>query len=104
MTQMRYPSSAINALPVMERPVRFSVACNFDPALIDAVASHPVYEVFGKRTSDFFGGGRPSFYLPSAGKGQVESYVKRAHRRNQGEQGEFAPQRPRWRAMSATSW
>ncbi|MBS1152036.1 MAG: peptidase, superfamily [Myxococcaceae bacterium] len=80
MTQMRYPSSAINALPVMDRPVRFSVACNFDPALIDAVASHPVYEVFGKRTSDFFGGGRPSFYLPSAGKGQVESYVKRAHR------------------------
>jgi collagenase-like PrtC family protease len=61
--------------------VRFSVACNFDPALVDAIGDHPVYEVFGKLTSDYFGGGRPSFYLPSVDKSRLTNYVELAHRR-----------------------
>ena len=81
MTSRRFPSSSINSLPVHERPVRFSLACNFDDALLDSVAEHPVYEVFGKLTSDYFGGGRPSFYLPSVGKPELEKTVRRAHER-----------------------
>ena len=77
---MRYPSDTINALPVHERPVRFSVACNFDPELVDRIRPWPVYEVFGKLTSDYFGGGRPSFYLPTVGKKELEDYVRRVHR------------------------
>ncbi|MBK7859840.1 MAG: U32 family peptidase [Archangiaceae bacterium] len=75
----RWPSHAINALPVHERPVRFSVACNFDPELVGRVASFPVYEVFGKLTTDYFGGGRPSFYLPTVGKRELEGYVRQVH-------------------------
>ena len=76
---MRFPSHTINAQPVSERPVRFSVACNFDPALVDAIAKYPTYEVFGKLPSDFFGGGRPSFYLPDVSKKRLAAYVKRVH-------------------------
>ncbi len=77
---MRYPSHRVNALPLAERPVRFSVACNFDPELIEQVKAYPVYEVFGKLTTDYFGGGRPSFYLPSVDRKQLTRTVQRAHR------------------------
>ena len=76
---MSLSSTAIAGLPVRERPVRFSVACNFDPALLDAVAGEPVYELYGKLTADFFGGGRPSFYLPSVGRARLTDYVRRTH-------------------------
>lgn len=76
---MRYPSTTINSMPVHQRPVRFSVACNFDPELVDRVSPYPVYEVFGKLTSDYFGGGRPSFYLPQVGKAELAEYVRKVH-------------------------
>ncbi len=76
---MRFPSSTINALPLAERPIRFSVACNFDPALVDEVAKYPTYEVFGKLPRDFFGGGRPSFYLPDVSRKRLARYVERVH-------------------------
>lgn len=79
---MRFPSTrAINTMPLAERPVRFSVACNFDPALFDELEGQPVYEVYGKLTHDYFGGGRPSFYLPQVDEAEVERTVKRAHAR-----------------------
>jgi collagenase-like PrtC family protease len=79
---MRFPSTReLNQLPVAERPVRFSVACNFDPALFDELDGQPVYEVYGKLTHDFFGGGRPSFYLPQVDRPQLERTVQEAHRR-----------------------
>lgn len=81
MTPRRFPSHAINDVPVHERPVRFSLACNFDEGLLDAVDGQPIYELFGKLTSDYFGGGRPSFYLPSVGKAELERMVKRTHER-----------------------
>lgn len=59
--------------------MRLSVACNFDHALLDGLKGYPVYEVYGKLTSDYFGGGRPSFYLPEVDRKAVEKYVKKAH-------------------------
>lgn len=59
--------------------MRLSVACNFDQALIPALAPYPVYEVYGKLTSDYFGGGRPSFYLPQIGRKELAQYVRLAH-------------------------
>ncbi len=77
---MRFSSTTINQMPISERPTRFSVACNFDPALVDAISPYPTYEVFGKLPRDYFGGGRPSFYLPDIGKKTLTSYVKRVHK------------------------
>jgi len=56
-----------------------SVACNFDPQLPELLAPYPVYEVYGKLASDPFGGGRPSFYLPQIGMGELERYVRLVH-------------------------
>jgi collagenase-like PrtC family protease len=61
--------------------MKFSVACNFDEALLDGLKPFPVYEVYGKLTSDYFGGGRPSFYLPEVDRRGLEGFVKRTHDR-----------------------
>jgi collagenase-like PrtC family protease len=59
--------------------MKLSVACNFDDALLDGLRGYPVYEIYGKLTTDYFGGGRPSFYLPEVGRGALARYVARAH-------------------------
>jgi len=59
--------------------VKFSVACNFDDALLEGLKPYPVYEVYGKLTSDYFGGGRPSFYLPEVNRSRLERFVDKAH-------------------------
>jgi len=59
--------------------MKLSVACNFDDALLDGLAPYPVYEIYGKLTSDYFGGGRPSFYLPEVDRPALERYVRRTH-------------------------
>ena len=56
-----------------------SVACNFDPALPEKLADFPVYEVYGKLTTDPFGGGRPSFYLPEVDRKGLEKTVAAYH-------------------------
>ncbi|MBI5526417.1 MAG: U32 family peptidase [Deltaproteobacteria bacterium] len=59
--------------------MKFSVACNFDDALLDGLKPFPVYEIYGKLTSDYFGGGRPSFYLPEVDRPGVERFAKKTH-------------------------
>lgn len=60
--------------------MKLSVACNFDPDLPEQIKEYPVYEVFGKLTSDYFGGGRPSFYLPLVDRKELKTYVARTRR------------------------
>jgi collagenase-like PrtC family protease len=64
--------------------MKLSVACNFDDALLDGLAPYPVYEIYGKLTADYFGGGRPSFYLPEVNRSVVKRYAKKAHERGIG--------------------
>jgi hypothetical protein len=61
------------------KKMKLSVACNFDEALLKGLAGYPVYEVYGKLTTDYFGGGRPAFYLPQVNRGVLERTVKTAH-------------------------
>jgi collagenase-like PrtC family protease len=60
--------------------MKLSVACNFDPELPQHLASYPVYEIYGKLTQDYFGGGRPAFYLPEIKKAGLAAYVKQTHK------------------------
>ncbi|MDD5306900.1 MAG: U32 family peptidase [Deltaproteobacteria bacterium] len=64
--------------------MKLSVACNFDDALLDGLAPYPVYEIYGKLTADYFGGGRPSFYLPEVNRRVVKRYAGKAHERGIG--------------------
>jgi len=59
--------------------MKLSVACNFDEALLKGLAGYPVYEVYGKLTTDYFGGGRPAFYLPQVNRQVLERTVKKTH-------------------------
>lgn len=59
--------------------MRLSVACNFDEALLEGLSDYPVYELYGKVTEDFVGGGRPSFSLPRVSRRTVERFVARCH-------------------------
>ena len=67
-----------------DRRVKFSVACNFDEALLEGLSGYPVYEIYGKLTSDYFGGGRPSFYLPEVDRARLERFVHKTHERGIG--------------------
>jgi len=64
--------------------MKFSVACNFDPRLVEAIREYPVYEVYGKMTSDVAGGGRASFTLPQVGRKKLKNYVRQVHQARMG--------------------
>jgi collagenase-like PrtC family protease len=59
--------------------MKLSVACNFDDDLLSGLDGYPVYEIYGKLTSDYFGGGRPSFYLPEVDRSKLTAYVQKTH-------------------------
>jgi collagenase-like PrtC family protease len=59
--------------------MKLSVACNFDDALLEGLKRYPVYEIYGKLTADYFGGGRPSFYLPEVDRVGLERFVRKTH-------------------------
>lgn len=59
--------------------MRLSVATNFDNQLIYEVKRYPVYELFGKLPSDFFGGGRASYMLSPLKKRGLEEHVREVH-------------------------
>jgi collagenase-like PrtC family protease len=59
--------------------MKLSVACNFDQALLDGLRPYPVYEIYGKLTRDYFGGGRPSFYLPEIDRPGLAAFVRKTH-------------------------
>lgn len=61
--------------------MKLSVACNFDEELLPGLDKYPVYEIYGKLTADYFGGGRPSFYLPEVKPEKLASYVAKTHER-----------------------
>lgn len=59
----------------------FSLATNFDPALLDAVRDTPVDEVYGKLSRDPIGGGRASLMLAPLSRRRLRSHIDHAHRR-----------------------
>jgi collagenase-like PrtC family protease len=59
--------------------MKLSVPCTFEESLFAGLAPYPVYELYGKLTTDYFGGGRPSFYLPFVDEKKLEYFVRRTH-------------------------
>lgn len=58
--------------------MKFSVATNFQPDLIDSIKAYPVTELFGKLPSDSMGGGRASAMLSPLGIKQFRDHVEKA--------------------------
>ncbi len=55
--------------------VGFSVAANYDRALVSQLAAHPVSEVYGKLPHDGIGGGRPRYLATPLPRRQLAAYV-----------------------------
>lgn len=64
--------------------MKFSVATNFQPDLLDALQGYPVSELFGKLPSDSVGGGRASFMLAPLSAGKFRKHVQGAAQRGIG--------------------
>ena len=60
--------------------MRFSVATNFDPALVEAVREYPVAELFGKLREDAVGGGRAPYQLARISRRRLAAHVRHARR------------------------
>jgi collagenase-like PrtC family protease len=58
--------------------MKFSVATNFKPDLVEALRGYPVSELFGKLPSDSVGGGRASFMLSPLTARQFRAHVQEA--------------------------
>jgi collagenase-like PrtC family protease len=64
--------------------MKFSVATNFQPDLLDALDGYPVAELFGKLPADSMGGGRASFMLSPLSRREFRDHVQKAARKRIG--------------------
>ena len=60
--------------------MKLSIPFNGQPDLLERIDKRKVAEVYGKLTSDFVGGGRPSWMHPYISKRRIVSCVKEAHK------------------------
>ncbi len=60
---------------IAPHPARFSVAANYDPDLVPAIAAYPVDEVYGKFPADGIGGGRPAYMASPVSRRELRRYV-----------------------------
>ena len=63
------------AVRATSRSTRFSLAANYDPELIPALASYPVDEVYGKFPADGVSGGRPRYLATPLSEADLRQYV-----------------------------
>jgi len=57
--------------------MRFRVACNWDPALLEGLRGLPVNCLFGSLAPDLVGGGRPAAALPKTTRDNAIAFIQR---------------------------
>jgi collagenase-like PrtC family protease len=67
------PTSAVGGTP---RATKFSLAANYDPELVPALASYPVDEVYGRFPTDGVSSGRPRYLATPLSEGDLRRYVR----------------------------
>jgi len=60
--------------------MKFSIPFNGQPDLLERINKEKVIEVYGKLTSDFIGGARPSLASPFVSKNRLISAIKESHK------------------------
>ncbi|MDO8541499.1 MAG: U32 family peptidase [Opitutaceae bacterium] len=58
------------------RPTRFSLAANYDPDLVPALAAYPVDEVYGKFPTDGISSGRPRYLATPLSEEDLGRYIR----------------------------
>src|ERR1035438_7750815 len=67
------PSAVVHATP---RATKFSLAANYDPELVPALAPYPVDEVYGKFPTDGVSGGRPRYLATPLSETDLRNYIR----------------------------
>ena len=73
---IRMPTEPTNVVRATPRPARFSLAANYDPELVPALAAYPVDEVYGKLPSDGVSSGRPRYLATPLSEADLQSYIR----------------------------
>ena len=66
------PTSAVRAMP---QPAKFSLAANYDPELVPALAAYPVDEVYGRFPTDGVSSGRPRYLATPLSEADLRRYI-----------------------------
>ena len=69
------PIEPMSAVRIAPRPVKFSLAANYDPELVPALAAYPVDEVYGKFPTDGVSGGRPHYMATPLSESDLRRYI-----------------------------
>ena len=69
------PTEPTGAVRATTRPAQFSLAANYDPELVPALAAYPVDEVYGKFPSDGVSGGRPRYLATPISEADLRRYI-----------------------------
>ena len=69
------PIKQTGADRVTPRSTRFSLAANYDPALVPALAAFSVDEVYGKFPADGISGGRPRYLATPLSEADLRRYI-----------------------------
>lgn len=64
------------AAAVMPRATKFSLAANYDPELVSALAAYPVDEVYGKLPHDGVSSGRPRYLATPLSEEELRTYIR----------------------------
>lgn len=70
------PTEPASSARDMTQSVKFSLAANYDPELVPALAAYPVDEVYGKLPGDGVSGGRPRYLARPLSEADLRSYVR----------------------------
>ena len=69
------PSEPIHSIRAGSGPASFSLAANYDPELVPALAAYPVDEVYGKFPADGVSGGRPRYLATPLSEADLRRYI-----------------------------
>jgi collagenase-like PrtC family protease len=69
------PTEPTSAVRTTARPAKFSLAANYDPELVPALAAYPVDEVYGKFPADGVSGGRPRYLATPLSEADLGRYI-----------------------------
>jgi hypothetical protein len=58
------------------RPAKFSLAANYDPELVPALAPYPVDEVYGRFPTDGVSSGRPHYLVTPLSEADLRRYIR----------------------------
>ncbi|HZL66553.1 MAG TPA: U32 family peptidase [Candidatus Limnocylindrales bacterium] len=67
------PTSTVGGTP---RSTKFSLAANYDPELVPALAPYPVDEVYGRFPTDGVSSGRPRYLATPLSEGDLRNYIR----------------------------